>query len=274
MEIQPLISIYHSPDADDMLMFWALKQELVSAGNYCFQWGIEDTQTLNQRALSGQGDIIAVSAALLRGIRDRYEMMRVGASVGRNYGPALVALKPLQITELQDAKIAVPGEHTTAALILNKALHIHGIYRFQTITVPIVPFTGVYEALESKRVDAALLIHEGQFSYQEHGLHEVLNLGTWWHQATKLPIPLGVNAIRKKLPEYVKDELTDILRNSMEYGLNNLDQALPELMRWNTERGSSCNTEKALREYISRYVNADSLDLKDDVIEALYNLLT
>jgi 1,4-dihydroxy-6-naphthoate synthase len=243
------LKLGHSPDPDDAFMFWALAKDLVDCEGLEFEHVLEDIETLNQRAARGELEITALSVHAYAFLHDRYLLLPHGASMGDGYGPLFVARRPMTIGALRAARIAVPGLRTSAYLAARLALG--------EFEAAVVPFDGIMDAVRAGEVDAGLLIHEGQLTYKDAGLHEVLNLGVWWREQTDgLPLPLGVNAIRRDLPGDVIRKATRVLERSIRHGLEHRAPAVQHALQW----GRGLETTLADR-FIGMYVNELTLDL-------------
>jgi 1,4-dihydroxy-6-naphthoate synthase len=182
------ISLAYSVDADDAFMFHALRTGAIDTGALRFIHRRDHTAALNQMAIDAGADVVAVSVGVYPAIAARYQMLPHGASVGRGFGPVVVASKPLATGDLTGRRIGIPGATTTAWLVLR--LIAPGAIG---VEIPISPFSAIFDALAAGEVDAALLIHEGRLLYRERGLHLVVDLGDWWAAKEALPLPLGVN---------------------------------------------------------------------------------
>lgn len=240
-----LVRIGHSPDPDDAFMFYALAEERLDTGRLRFQHLLEGIETLNRWALEGRLEVTAISAHAYAYVADRYFLLPHGASVGRNYGPILVARRRFDPTELRGKTIAVPGKLTTAFLTLRLWLE-----EFHPLEVP---FDRIFDAVEEGKADAGLVIHEGQLTYSARGFTKLLDLGNWWHEKTGLPLPLGANAIRKDLGEPFCLEVSRLLRASIDYGLAHREEALQYAMQF----GRGMGTALADR-FVGMYVNEDT----------------
>ncbi|MDE2060168.1 MAG: ABC transporter substrate-binding protein [candidate division NC10 bacterium] len=255
-----LIRIGHSPDPDDAFMFYALAKERLDTGRFRFQHVLEAIDTLNSWALAGKLEVTALSVHAYTYVADRYILLPHGASIGRNYGPIVVAKRGLDPAELRGKRIAVPGRLTTAFLVLRLYLG-----EFQAIEVP---FDQVFDAIESGEADAALVIHEGQLTFDARGFTRLVDLGTWWHQQTALPLPLGANAIRKDLGEPCCLEVSRYLQASIDYGLAHRQEALQYAMQFG--RGM----EAALADrFVDMYVNEDTRAWNQESRRGLEHLL-
>ena len=188
------IRVGHSPDSDDAFMFYALTHDKLDTGGLRFVHQLEDIETLNQRALRGELEVSAVSIHAFAHLADRYALLASGSSMGDQYGPTLVTREPMTLDDLQGRTIAIPGKLTTAYLTMQLCLG-------KDTPVVVMPFDEILPAVAEGRVEAGLLIHEGQLYYGERGLHKVVDLGEWWHEQTGLPLPLGGNVVRRDLGE-------------------------------------------------------------------------
>ena len=178
-----VIHVGHSPDPDDAFMFHALANDKIDTGDLIFEHELQDIETLNRRALKGELEVTAVSIHAYTQLLDKYALLPSGCSMGDRYGPMVVARKPLRVDELPKLRIAVPGTMTTAFLTLK--LLLTGGFEYD-----VVPFDQILDAVASGKYDAGLIIHEGQLTYQNQGLHLIVDLGVWWQDRTGLPLPL------------------------------------------------------------------------------------
>jgi 1,4-dihydroxy-6-naphthoate synthase len=254
------IRIAHSPDSDDAFMFYALAADKLPTGEYRFSHYLEDIETLNRKALKGEYEVTALSIHAYAYVADRYALLPSGASMGDRYGPIVVSHESWSPRELHGRKVAVPGTMTTAYLALRL---------FQPDFLPVVmSFDQIMGAVERREVDAGLLIHEGQLTYQKSGLNKVLDLGEWWHDRTGLPLPLGGNGIRRDLgPERIR-EISRLIRDSIRYALDHRKDALDHALRY--ARG--LDPQEADR-FVSMYVNQRTLDYGEDGRRAVSLLL-
>ena len=259
--------IFHSPDTDDLLLFWQLIRLDSLNGRKLLARGM-DTEQLNLAALNGEPDICAVSAAILPQLEGRYALSPYGASIGRGFGPAVVSKRLKSATELSGAKVAVPGMTTTAALVFKKLAP-----EAELVTVPITPFHAVFEALNSGAVDAAVLIHEGQIAFNSFGCKRLTDLGSWWYSETQLPLPLGVNVVRIFPDSSETASLNLALQESVNYGLDNVTRILPEILRENPALTEKLPTIAEFERYLGMYANEDSRRLESDCVKALKLLL-
>ncbi len=241
------IRLAHSPDSDDAFMFYALAAGKIPTGIYRFTHRLEDIETLNRKALRGEYEVTAVSIHAYAHIADKYVLLGSGASMGERYGPILVAPAPWKDTDLTGKLIAVPGTLTSAFLALK-------IFQpgFQHV---VIPFDRITPAVLKGEAEAGLLIHEGQLTYAQEGLHKVLDLGEWWHSVTGLPLPLGGNAIRRDLGAERIAEISRLLRESIRYSLDHREDALRHALQY--ARG--LDKGEADR-FVGMYVNDRTLD--------------
>jgi len=258
----PLIRIGHSPDPDDAFMFYALTAGKVKARDIDVEHVLEDIESLNRRARTAELEVTAVSAATYTLIHDRYRMMDPGASMGKGYGPILVGREPVQPKDIADKVIAIPGSHTTAAMLLRLYVGDPPIIEVAFDKIP-------YAVLEGQ-ADLGLLIHEGQITHPSMGLHKVLDMGQLWGRDTGLPLPLGINVMRRDLGDDVHRRLSQALRDSIDYAHAHVDEALEYAMRYG--RGIDKET---CRRFVLMYVNDYTKRLGDDgraALERLYRM--
>jgi 1,4-dihydroxy-6-naphthoate synthase len=256
-----------SPDADDLFMFRALLLGLVDAQGLAWDISTADTDALNRVAqgetVTATPDVSAISIAWYPTLAEEWQLLPHGGSVGRAYGPVVVATQPMDASELRGLRVGVPGLTTTACLVLRLFTD------FEPVVVPIVPPERSFEAVEDGLVDAVLIIHEGRLTYRARGLHEVLDIGVWWHKETGLPLPLGGNAIRRSLGPDVIARASQAMRDSIAHGLAHRDDAIA----WLLERGGPLATHADVDHYLSLYANADTLDYGDDGRAAIQELI-
>ncbi len=260
------IRLGHSPDSDDAFMFWGLANGQVES-KYEFEHILRDIQTLNEWAMDGKLESTAISVHAFAYVADKYALLRHGGSFGEDYGPMLVASRDIPFGELTELTIAVPGKLTSAFLELNlwwseqfgSAVHL----KFE-----VVPFDQIIPSIKAGRYQAGLIIHEGQLTYKEEGLHLILDLGVWWKNLTGLPLPLGVNVVRKDLGAEVVSDISRCMRESIHAGLANRAKALDYALQF--ARGMDPTTSD---EFVGMYVNQRTLDMGDQGIEAIKLLL-
>jgi 1,4-dihydroxy-6-naphthoate synthase len=241
------IRVGHSADPDDAFMVWALQAGRVDVRGLELEPVASDIQTLNEWALDGRLEVTALSAGAYPAVADRYVLLSHGASFGDGYGPIVVSRTELTLDQLQETEIVTPGPLTTATRVLRQALG-------DGIRTRDLPFDEVLDEVVSGRAEAGLLIHEGQLTYADHGLHKLLDLGIWWRDKTGLPLPLGVVAARRDLDRL--DDVAAVLREAIDAGLANRDEAL----RYASGFGRGIDDATA-DEFVSMYVNDLTLDM-------------
>jgi 1,4-dihydroxy-6-naphthoate synthase len=254
------ISVAHSPDSDDAFMFYGLATNKLDTGNLKFNHVLKDIQTLNEDAKNGVYDVSAISFHAYAYVADKYALMPHGASIGDKYGPIVVSKEQYKPEEIPNLKIAVPGELTSAFLALR-------IYN-QDFEYTVVPFDQIIDAVKTGKADAGLLIHEGQLFYKQMGLSKVLDLGEWWHERTGLPLPMGGNVIRRDLGEELMREVSKYLRKSIQYSLENREDALAYAMQF----ARDMQPELADR-FVAMWVNELTLDYGERGREGVRRLL-
>jgi 1,4-dihydroxy-6-naphthoate synthase len=258
------IRVAFSPDSDDIFMLWALLSGKIDTEGLEFEAERADTETLNARAAAGELDVVAVSIARYPAIARDYLLLRHGMSVGRGYGPVVVAPHARDLASLEGARIGVPGLRTTAYLVLRLLLP-----RFEPVVVPISPYSRSFEAVRSGEVDAALLIHEGRLTYEREGFACVCDLGEAWARETGgLPLPLGGNAIRRGLGRELVAKVSRLCHASIGWALDNREAAMEALL--GSESRADLALDRALLDrYLAMYANADTLSPPDDVRRAI-----
>lgn len=253
------IRIGHTPDMDDAFMFYGIACGGVDTQGLTFEHVIEDIQALNTRAATAELDMTAVSAAGYPAVAKDYWIVSVGSSVGNGYGPLVIAKQPMRREALKGLRIGVPGLHTTAYLLLRLAVP-------EFTPVP-MPFSDIPKAVLDGRVDAGLVIHEWQLVYKDAGLSPVLDLGIWWQEETKLPLPLGLNLVKRALGRPLAQKVATVFRDSILYGFAHQDDAMAYAMRYG--RGTDVERSKT---FVKMYVNEESLTLTQPCREAIHQL--
>ena len=262
MESSTKIRIAHSPDSDDAFMFYALTQGLVDTGGLEVEHHLDDIETLNRAAFEGEYEITAISFHAYPYLADKYRLMPCGASFGDGYGPVVVAKHAVDREQLSGKTVAIPGELTTAHLALK-------LWNPKVETT-IVPFDKIFEAVESGAAVAGVVIHEGQLTWGDRGLHAVVDLGAWWQDETGGPLPLGANAIRSDLPPEMQVRLSRLLRASIDYALDHRESALDYAIRF--ARDIEQDRQRSDR-FVGMYVNEWTRDYGEAGRKAVRQLL-
>ncbi|WP_457550629.1 MqnA/MqnD/SBP family protein [Archaeoglobus sp.] len=247
--------VAHTPDADDAFMFYAMVSGKVKT-RLKIEHLIEDIETLNRMAFEGKLDVTALSVHAYAYIDDKYRILSAGASVGDGYGPIVVAKKDM---ELEGKRIAIPGKYTTATLLLKLALD-----DFDAVEMR---FDRIIDAVKMEKVDAGLLIHEGQITFEMHNLVKVLDLWEFWHERTGLPLPLGVNVIRRDIPDDDQREFLRVMKDSIKYALENVDEAINYAMKYS--RGMN---KELVKRFATMYVNEYTYEMPINVVKAMEKL--
>ena len=242
-------------------MFYALAKDKIETGPYRFTHELQDIQTLNERALDGELELTAVSLHGYAYMTDRYALCACGCSMGDDYGPMIVARQPGSLSDFRGKTIAIPGELTTAYLALKLALG-------NDFTAVVYPFDEILAVTREGKVDAGLIIHEGQLTYQNDGLHVIVDLGKWWMKDTGLPLPLGGNAIRRDLGQKVMSDVTSLLKQSIQYALDHRAEALAYALQF----GRDLDRSQADK-FVGMYVNDWTLDFGERGRKAVSLLL-
>jgi len=241
------LTLAHSPDSDDAFMFYALATRKLRSRNVSFKHVLSDIETLNRGALEGKYDITAISFHAYPYIAERYQLMITGSSMGDGYGPLVVASRLFPAEELKGKRVAVPGLMTSAYLALK-------LYQ-QDIEPVVVPFDKVTDAVQAGKVDAGLLIHEAQLTFDREGLHRIVDLGRWWHQVHHLPMPLGALVISRSLPIETRLEAQKLIRGSIEYAMEHREEALAYALQFARDM-----EERMADKFVGMYVNDYTLD--------------
>ena len=236
------ISVGHTPDSDDAFMFYAMFTNLVESNDFTVTHVIEDIENLNKKAIAPELDVTAVSVHACAYIPN-YTVLRSGGSFGIGYGPIVTAMKPITIDELKTLKIAIPGKMTSAFLLLQLM-----IGKFDYVEMN---FSDIPKAVRDGDVDAGLVIHETQLSFEQEGVMKILDVGKWWHEQTNgLPVPLGINVMSNKFDSQTIKKFDMYLQKSIKYGLDHKDDALEYAMQYS--RGKS---RELIEKFVLMYVN-------------------
>jgi 1,4-dihydroxy-6-naphthoate synthase len=250
----------HSPDSDDAFMFYGLATKKVRSPRVSFRHVLEDIETLNRGAMDGLYDLSAISYHAYPYVADKYVLMASGSSIGDGYGPMIVATRPMEPEELKGKRIAVPGKLTTAYLACRL---------FQPDFEPVITrFDKITDAVRERAVDAGLIIHEAQLTFDREGFHRIADLGRWFKSTHGLPLPLGGNVLRRTLDPEIQSECCRMMRESIQYALDNHAEALAYAMQFARE------LEPRLAEkFVGMYVNHYTLDAGDVIPKAAQKLL-
>jgi 1,4-dihydroxy-6-naphthoate synthase len=252
-----IIRVGHSPDPDDAFMFYGLASGKVLLEGIRIEHMLEDIQSLNERAKKAELEVTAISAHAFPFVLGNYWIMRTGASMGEGYGPVIISRKYKTLRELKGKTVGTPGPLTTATLLFK--IFTEGIQHVD------MPFDSIMNAVDTGAVDAGLLIHEGQITYQSLGYNKILDFGEVWEDETHgLPLPLGLDVVRKDLGEKMAHKLSDGLRESITYGYAHQEESIPYAMKWG--RG----IDYALGEkFVKMYVSDLTIDMGENGKRAL-----
>jgi 1,4-dihydroxy-6-naphthoate synthase len=264
--MHPIVLAF-SPDSDDLFMFWPLLRGKVDTRGLSFVHERADTEALNERAARGDVDVIAVSIARYAALAKDYLLLPHGASVGRGYGPVVIANAPTTLEALSGRIIGIPGFHTTAYLTLRLLLPT-----FEPKVIPINPFSLSFDAVRSGEVDAALLIHEGRLTYEREGFYKAVDIGEAWSALTGgLPLPLGGNVIRRGLGKETVKLVSSLCRESIAWSLSHREEVMTALLAEETR--ADVGLDRALLDrYLTMYANEDTRGFAPDAREAVTEL--
>ena len=242
------ISVGHTPDSDDAIMFYAMFTDLVKSDEFTVTHEIEDIENLNKKAVEPELDVTAVSVHACAYIPN-YTILRSGGSFGIGYGPIVTAMKPMTIDELKNSKIAIPGKMTSAFLLLQLM-----IGKFDYVEMN---FNDIPNAVKAGDVDAGLVIHETQLSFEQEGVMKILDVGEWWDKETNgLPVPLGINVMSNKFDSQIINRFDLYLQKSIKFALDHKDNALEYAMQYS--RGKS---RELIEKFVLMYVNDVTVDM-------------
>ena len=252
----PILRVGHSPDPDDAFMFCALAKGAVRIRDYQVEHVLEDIESLNDRALAGELPITAISAHAYLSVADRYWIMATGASMGEGYGPVVVSRKAGSLEDLRGRRVAIPGPRTTAALLARCY-----IGEFEPV---VVPFDRIFETVEAGRAEAGVVIHEGQLTYEARGFHLLSDFGVRFEEEHGLPLPLGLDVVRRDLGRDLAIEVNRAMRASIDWAYANEDEALDYALLF----GRGLERELG-RKFVKMYVSALTRDMGDSGEAAL-----
>ena len=259
-----IINVGHSPDPDDAFMFYGLASGKVKLEGITIEHLLQDIQSLNERAMmtgnyrhTPQLEVTAISAHAFPYVADKYWIMKTGASMGEGYGPVIISKKYRMIDELKGKTVGTPGPLTTATLLFK--IFTEGVKNID------MPFDKIMEAVDNGSVDAGLLIHEGQITYQSLGYNKILDFGELWDEKTNgLPLPLGLDVVRKDLGEELARKLSRGLKESIDYGYKHQNESIPYAMQWG--RGIDY---KLGEKFVKMYVSELTIDMGENGKKAL-----
>jgi 1,4-dihydroxy-6-naphthoate synthase len=250
----------HSPDSDDAFMFYGLATKKIRSSKVNFRHVLEDIESLNKHAIAGKYELTAISYHAYPYVADKYVLMASGSSIGDGYGPLLVATKPMELEDLKGKKIAIPGMMTSAYLTLKL---------IEPDFIPVVvPFDKILEAVREKTAEAGLIIHEAQLTYDRSGFHRIVDLGRWWKTKYDLPLPLGCNVLLRSLTPDLRKECCRMMRESIQYALDNHDEALSYAMQFARDMD-----HRMAEKFVGMYVNHYTVDCGDVIPAAAQKLL-
>lgn len=257
----PTITIAHTPDADDAFMFYALTKGKIKPRGYSIKHELTSIDNLNRAALESTYEMSAISIAAYPQVCEIYHLMDCGACMGYKFGPIVVAKKSISEKQIIHKLIAVPGTSTTAFWLLK-------IFCPAAKTV-VIPHHEIIDAIKKGTVDAGLIIDANQMTFKQQHLEKIVDLGEWWFERTKLPLPLGGNIVRKDLPDKIVEDLTTTFRKSIQYALDNREEAIEYAMKY----AQGMSKTQALK-FIGRYVNKFTLEYGLEGQQALVELFT
>ncbi len=261
------ITLAYSVDSDDLFMFYALLEGKIPTDGLTFQHLRHDTEKLNELAVHQQVDITAVSIHAYADLTEDYLLLPHGGSIGVKYGPLVLANQPGTIEDLRGKKISIPGMKTTAYLIFKLVCP-----EFEPVIIPITPFEQTFTALKTGKVDAAVVIHEGNLTYAERGFAKILDLGVWWWEKTRYPLPLGGNVIRRGLGAEKIKKVSQLLRKSIQYALDHRNEVIDYLLARETRSDKLLHNRKLLDQYLSMYANRDTLEYPEAARQGIKEL--
>ena len=255
------IQLAFSTCPNDTFIFEALVNNRLSDVSYSFDYALADIQELNRLALDAQVDMVKISYALYPMISENYQLLTAGSALGRGVGPLVVSKRKIYPDEVEHAKVAIPGETTTANMLFTLAFP-------NAKNKHVYLFSDIEEAVLQNEADVGVLIHEGRFTFEQKGLKKIIDLGDFWERTSSHPIPLGGIAVRRSLPEKVKQELNSLTRQSVEFAFANTQVVMPFIKKYAQEMD-----EQVMQKHISLYVNSFTIDLGEKGKQAVADLL-
>ena len=261
-EVTRLVKVGHSPDPDDAFMFHALTTGIIETPGFKFEHVLLDIETLNEKAMKGEYEVSAVSIHAFPDISDNYTLMNCGASMGEGYGPMLVSCSQMTLEQACSKPIAIPGEKTSAHLALKLACG--------DVETVIVPFDEIMPRIQSGEFSSGVIIHEGQLTWESHGMNLLLDLGIWWNDRTGgLPLPLGGNVVRNDLGTDLCHQITEWVKQSIEIAISNPKDALEFAKQWGRGIDDETNSK-----FVQMYVNNRTIDYQDDGRNSIVRFLS
>ncbi|HLK29152.1 MAG TPA: 1,4-dihydroxy-6-naphthoate synthase [Puia sp.] len=255
------LTLGFSPCPNDTFIFDALVNKKIDTGNFEFDIVLEDVQTLNQWALQDKLDITKISYGVLPLILNNYNLLESGGALGKGVGPLLIAKRKINLDEMNDCTIAIPGKNTTAHMLFSLAFPTASKKQFMI-------FSEIEDAVLNNKVDAGVIIHENRFTYQDKGLTKLIDLGEFWEKETGCPIPLGGIVVKKKLDEQIAKQINSLIKKSIEYSFSHY----PEISYF-VKQHSQEMSEHVMRQHVDLYVNNYSSELGKDGKKAIKTLL-
>lgn len=256
------LTLGFSPCPNDTFIFDALVNKKINTEGLDFEVLLEDVQTLNQWAIQGKLDISKISYGVLPLVLKEYNLLNSGGALGKGVGPLLISKVPFPLSDINKKKIAIPGENTTAHLLFSLAFPNATNKTFKV-------FNEIEDAVLNQQVDAGVIIHENRFTYQQKGLHKLMDLGEYWEQTTNSPIPLGGIVCRQSLGKELSTKIDSLIRQSVEYAFKHHYQTLTPYVKEHAQEMS----EDIMRKHIDLYVNQFSVDLGEEGKKAVKTLL-
>jgi len=260
------LSLGYSPCPNDTFIFYAMINGKIDTGNLKFNELLLDVETLNQKALNSSLDISKVSYHAYGHLRDKYRLLRAGGALGRKCGPLLITKNDYSMSQLRGRKIAVPGQLTTAYLLLQLYC---ASFDFQPSSPLFMPFNEIIDAVASGKADAGLIIHESRFTYQSFGLKQIIDLGEWWEGETSLPIPLGGIIAKRSLGDGLINTINTVVKNSVEYAFSNRVEPMNYIKEHSQEL-----SDDVIKQHIDLYVNDFSIDIGKEGEKAVVELFS
>jgi 1,4-dihydroxy-6-naphthoate synthase len=255
------LKLGYSPCPNDTFIFDALVNKKINTGGINFEPVLEDVQTLNEWAIEGKLDVSKISYGVLPLVLNEYLVLNAGGALGEGVGPLLISRKNIALGEIESKVVGIPGRNTTAHMIFSHAFPAAFKKEF-------LLFSDIEKAVLEERIDAGVIIHENRFTYQQKGLIKLMDLGEYWEQETKSPIPLGGIVIKRSIKDSMKQKVDDLIRNSVQYAFNNYPLITDYVKQHSQEM-----EESVMRQHIDLYVNDFSIALNENGKTAVYKLL-